>query len=122
LLGENISSWSPNHIWCVDALNCQLVRLSVCLADEIMGYTGIEENDDMVTVERESTHEDMSALGNILHGGVVHSTGLGNNSRRMARMTLRSRHVHLPWCHTHFDEMTNNTIVIAGVGNYAQLL
>jgi hypothetical protein len=73
------------------------VLLSVGLVDEIMGCTRIEKNDDRVAIERECTREDMSALGNILHGDVVHSSSLcNNNSLRMAGMTLRSRRVNLP--------------------------
>jgi hypothetical protein len=49
-----------------------------------------------VAVERECTHEDMSALGNILHGGVVHSASLSSNSSlRMAGMTMRLRCINL---------------------------
>jgi acyl-coenzyme A thioesterase PaaI-like protein len=78
-------------------LTVSLWLLSVGLADEIMGCTEIEMNDDRVVVERECAHEDMSTLGNILHGGVVHSASLGSNSSlRMAGMTLRLRRVNLP--------------------------
>jgi hypothetical protein len=73
------------------------VLLSVGLVDEIMSCTGIEKNNDRMVIQRECTHEDMSALSNILRGGVVHSTSLGSNSSpRMARMTLRLRLVNLP--------------------------
>jgi hypothetical protein len=75
--------------------------LSVYLANEIMGCTAIKENDNQVTVEGKCTHENMSALGNILHGGVVHLAGLGcNNPRRMVGMTLKSRCLNLPRCCT----------------------
>jgi hypothetical protein len=97
--------------------------LSVCLVDKIMGCTRIKVNDNWVTVEGECTHEDMSALENILHGGVVHSSGHGsNNSQRMVGMTLRSRCINLPRCHTLLTKMTNMTTIVAGVGNYAQLM
>jgi hypothetical protein len=82
-------------------------------------YTGIVKNDDRVAVERECTREDMSALENILHGGVVHSASLGSNrSLRTVVMTLRWRHVNLPSCRTLFDEMTNPPTVVADAGHY----
>jgi hypothetical protein len=96
--------------------------LSVYLADEIMGCTRIKENDNWVTIEGECTCEDMSALRNILHGGVVHSASLGsNNSRRMVGITLMMRHINLPWCRTLFGKMTNMTTIVAGVRPYSMM-
>jgi hypothetical protein len=123
LLGEHVSSWSANHIWCAEALNCQLVLLGVSLANKLMGCTGIEKDDDQVAVERECTCKDMSALKNILHGDVVHSASLGSNSfPRMAGMMLKSRRINLSWCRTFLGEMTTLTTVVAGAGDHAHLL
>jgi hypothetical protein len=97
--------------------------LSVCLADEVMGCTRIKENDNLVSVEGECTREYMSALRNVRHGGVVHTAGLhSNNSQRMVGMTLRTRCINLPRCHTLFGEMTDMTTVVAGMENCAHLL
>jgi hypothetical protein len=105
LLGEHVSSWSMNHIWCAKALNCQLVLLGVSLANKLMSCTRIKKDDDRVAVERECTREDMFALGNILHGGVVHSVSLDSNSfPRVAGMTLKSGCINLPWCRTFLGE------------------
>jgi hypothetical protein len=59
-------------------LNAQLISLSACLADEIMGSTGIKQNDSRVSIQKKCTHEDLLALGNVLHGSVVDTTGLCN--------------------------------------------
>jgi hypothetical protein len=88
-----------------------------------MGCTRIKENDNQVTIEGKFTCEYMSALVNILPGGVIHSTSLGsNNSRRIVGMNVKSWRINLPRCHTLLGEMTNMTIVVAGTGSYTQVL
>jgi hypothetical protein len=58
LLGDNPSSWSTNHISCLDRFNCQLMSLSACLANEIMSGSSIKYNDNWVTIEGKGTRED----------------------------------------------------------------
>jgi hypothetical protein len=99
------------------------VLLGVSLANELMGCTKIKKDDDQVAVERECTREDMSALGNILHGGVVHSLSLGSNSfPKVAGMNLKSRRINLSWCRTFLGKMTTLTTIVAGAGDHAHLL
>jgi hypothetical protein len=63
-------------------LNHQLMLLSVCLADEIMTSPRINQDDSRMPVHRKRTHEYLLALGNVLHSGVVDTTGLCNRHLR----------------------------------------
>jgi hypothetical protein len=60
-------------------MDAQLTSLSACLGDEIMGCTGIEQNDSRISVYRKQTREDLLTLRNILHGSVVNAASLGND-------------------------------------------
>jgi hypothetical protein len=81
------------------------------------------KRDNWVTIEGKCIDKDMSIVRNILHGGVIHSVGLGsNNSRRMVGVSLWMRHNNLPQCHTFLDKMTSITTVLVGAGNCAHIL
>jgi hypothetical protein len=98
-------------------MDAQLTSLSACLGDEIMGCTGIKQNNRRISVQRKCTREDLLALENILHGGVVDATGLGNDHLMgttwlMSDVTLCGR---LLQCGAVLSEVARATTVEAGV-------
>jgi hypothetical protein len=52
--------------------------LGACFTDEVMTSSGIKQNNSRMSVQGKRTHEDLLALRNIFHGGVVDADGLGN--------------------------------------------
>jgi hypothetical protein len=57
-------------------LNGQLMFLGACFTDEIMTSFQLKQDDDRMPMQRKRTHEDLLALGNILHGSVFDAVGL----------------------------------------------
>jgi hypothetical protein len=52
--------------------------LGACFTDEVMTSSGIKQNNSRMSVQGKRTREDLLALGNIFHGGVVDTAGLDN--------------------------------------------
>jgi hypothetical protein len=57
-------------------LNDQLMFLGACVTNEIMTSSRIKQDDGRMLIQRKRTHEDLLALGNILHGSVVDAADL----------------------------------------------
>jgi hypothetical protein len=72
---------------------------------------------------REGTYEDWFSLGNVWHRDIVYLAGLGsNNSQWMVGVTLQSRRVTLPRCHTLLGEIANVTTIVACAWDHTHLL
>jgi hypothetical protein len=59
-------------------LDGQLTFLNACLTNEVMSSTGIKQGGNRTSIQRKHTCEDLLALENVHHGGVVDVTGLHN--------------------------------------------
>jgi hypothetical protein len=53
--------------------------LSACLDDEVMTNPRIKQDNSRMPVQRKCTREDLLALWNIFHGGVVDASSLDNS-------------------------------------------
>jgi hypothetical protein len=60
-------------------LNYQLMLLSACLTDEVMTSPRIKQDGSKMPVQRKRTREDLLALRNVFHCGVVDVTGFHNS-------------------------------------------
>jgi hypothetical protein len=72
--------------------NDQLRFLGACFANEIMGGTGIKQNDNGLSIQGKRISRGLLTHGNILYGSVVDATGLGNGNlqRTLSVVLLRS--------------------------------
>jgi hypothetical protein len=50
--------------------------LSACLTDEVMTSLRIKQDGSRMAIQRKRTCEDLLALRNVFHGGVVYAAGL----------------------------------------------
>jgi hypothetical protein len=76
LLSGNVSSQRANQIGGNYVLNHQLMLLSACLTDEVMTGPRIKQDGSRMPVQRKHTREDVLALRNVFHGGVVDAARL----------------------------------------------
>jgi hypothetical protein len=76
LLSGNISSRRVNQIWGNYVLNHQLMLLSAWLTNEVMTSPRIKQDGSRMPIQRKRTREDLLALRNVFHGGVVDAAGL----------------------------------------------
>jgi hypothetical protein len=79
LLSGNVSSWRANQIGGNYVFNHQLMLLSACITDEVMTTPRIKQDGSRMPVQRKRTCEDLLALRNVFHGGVVDAAGLRNS-------------------------------------------
>jgi hypothetical protein len=98
-------------------LNHQLMLLSACLVDEVMTSPRITQNSSRMPIQRKRTCEDLLALMNVFHGGVVDAAGLGNGHLLwttwwMSDVALRGI---LLWRGALSSEVAQATTVEAGV-------
>jgi hypothetical protein len=59
-------------------LDGQLTFLNACLTNEVMSSTRIKQDNNRTSIQRKRTREDLLALRNILHSGVVDAAILYN--------------------------------------------
>jgi hypothetical protein len=63
---------------CAHVLDGQLTFLNACLTNEVMSSTRIKQDNNRTSIQRKRTREDLLALRNILHSGVVDAAILYN--------------------------------------------
>jgi hypothetical protein len=98
-------------------LNHNLMLLSACLADEFMTSPQIKQDDSRMPVLRKRTREYLLALRDVLHSGVVDTTGLRNGHLRRTTWWMSDVALSgiLLWCGALSSEVAQVTTVEAGV-------